>query len=61
MKAFKPYAWAVEFGKDLRTLILEEPRALKYAADSHGIVKQLYELVEIPEPPKENTCDSPLL
>ena len=44
---FRAYAWAVEFGNDCRALILEEPRALQYAASSHGIIKPLYERVEI--------------
>lgn len=48
---FRAYAWAVEFGKDCRALILEEPRAIQYAANSHGTIKPLYERIELPDDP----------
>lgn len=50
MKIFyRVYAWAVEFGKGYRALILDEPKAIDYAARSHGVVKALYERVEEPD------------
>ena len=56
---FRAYAWAVEFGNDCRALILEEPRAIQYAASSHGIIKPLYERVEIPEEPTDEVHPVP--
>lgn len=41
---FLPYAWAVEFGKDLRALFTERTRAEQYAADSHGAIVPLYDM-----------------
>lgn len=46
---FSAYAWAVEFGRGCRSLILEEPVAIDRAVRQHGTVKQLYELVEVPD------------
>lgn len=47
---FLPYAWAVEFGKDLHhALFNERPRAEQYAADSHWVLVPLYDLRELPQ------------
>jgi hypothetical protein len=38
-----PYAYAVEYGKGLRALFMDYARAAKFAVQSHGVIKPLYE------------------
>ena len=38
-----PYAWAVEYGQGLRALFLDHARAEQFAANTHGVLKPLYE------------------
>jgi hypothetical protein len=56
---YRLYGWAVEFGKGYRSMILEEPDALNYAVKHHGIVKPLYERVEVPDDPAVELSSAP--
>jgi len=56
---YRLYGWAVEFGKGYRSMILEEPDALQYAVKHHGIVKPLYERVEVPDDPQPPAAPKP--
>lgn len=46
-------AYIVDFGKDMHAVFLEQPRAIQYAAHSHGVMRPLFERVEINEDDKE--------
>ena len=39
----QPYAWAVEFGKGQRAVLLDHARAEEYAARSHGVIVPLFD------------------
>lgn len=49
-------AFMVDFGKDfgLHAVFLERTKALNYAASSHGVMRPLFERVEVSEP-KDDT------
>ncbi len=54
---YRIVAYMVDFGRDLsmHAVFLEQPRAMQYAADSHGVMKPLFERVEVPDEPKDDT------
>lgn len=56
---YRLYGWAVEFGRGYRSMILEEPDALAYAVKHHGIVKPLFERLEMPNDPLREASPSP--
>jgi hypothetical protein len=44
---FRVCGYLVHFGRNYEALILEEERALSYAAKSHGTMEPVYKRVEI--------------
>jgi hypothetical protein len=44
---FRICGYLVHFGRNYEALILEEERALSYAAKSHGTMEPVYKRVEI--------------
>lgn len=54
MPQFLPYAWAVQFGNDLKALFQDRSKAEQYAANSHGVLIPLYDLRPLdPLPPEK--------
>jgi len=52
-------AWAVRFGKGLTALFLEYPRAIQYAAHSHGVLIELHDDPEPEVKPEPEKPDEP--